>query len=210
MAGAEHATVAAEAASFTRVGRSKRHNARCGDKYCERKIFGHGSPIRILQRHGQSLRPQRPISIANLLRIGHLADCQGGSSDQTYPTLPARLARIFPGCVRLRFDDTASNTRISSPTRKLFKTFCVKIQASLEPSRSNHHFGYIPESVSSEIDRDGHAVIGGFDRGRQLAAERFVVEIDMQVGENGTLGFDALDPLQRARDMGVTRVRRVT
>jgi len=151
MAGAEHATVAAEAASFTRVGRSKRHNARCGDKYCERKIFGHGSPIRILQRYGQSLRPQRPISIANLLRIGHLADCQGGSSDQIYPTLPARLARIFPGCVRLRFDDTASNTRISSPTRKLFKTFCVKIQASLEPSRSNHHFGYIPESVSSEI-----------------------------------------------------------
>ncbi len=55
----------------------------------------------------------------------------------------------------------------------------------------------------------GHAVIAGFDAGRQLGCELGVIDIDVKIGEDGALGFHAIDPGKRGLDIGVGRMRPV-
>src|SRR6202049_1720134 len=56
---------------------------------------------------------------------------------------------------------------------------------------------------------DLHAVIGRLDVVRKLAAQNLVVDVGMQVGQDGALRPDALDPGQRILDGEMTRMRRI-
>ena len=56
---------------------------------------------------------------------------------------------------------------------------------------------------------DADAVIGRLDMRRQLRAQRLVVEIGMQVGQDRALGLDALDPGERLGQAEMARMRRV-
>ena len=146
VAGTEHAAVTAEAASSACVGRRKCRNARDGDKECERQISGHEPLLGIT--YGVMERACARDAIFPL-QVDYGAVICPRSAAKTYPTPSAPLARIFPGSTRVRFGDAAHRPRISWRAQKLFRTFVVKTQAALEPSRSNHHFRYIPESASS-------------------------------------------------------------
>src|SRR5260370_10481460 len=72
------------------------------------------------------------------------------------------------------------------------------------------HIGAPPRSARGpRRQADRHAVIGRLDVPRKLAAERLVVHVGMQVGQDGALRPDALDPCQRVVDREMTRMRRI-
>src|ERR1700693_4813867 len=64
-------------------------------------------------------------------------------------------------------------------------------------------------SLGFRSQADLHAVIGRLDVVRKLAAQNLVVDVGMQVGQDGALGPDALDPRQRILDGEMTRMRRI-
>src|SRR5690242_11249762 len=56
---------------------------------------------------------------------------------------------------------------------------------------------------------DGHAIIGGFDTGWELARKLRIIDVDMQIGQNGPFGLHAGDPFERGFDIGVGGMRRI-
>src|SRR6266851_10347277 len=64
-------------------------------------------------------------------------------------------------------------------------------------------------SQGLRAEPDLHPVIGRLDVPRKLAAQGLVVEVGMQVGQDGALGPDALDPGQRIVDGEMARMRRI-
>src|ERR1700742_151440 len=82
----------------------------------------------------------------------------------------------------------------------------IYFMTPLEPSRSKRHLTQIP-TIASEPDRE--PVIGRLDARRQLPLQGLVVEVDMQIGQDGALGLYPRDPVEGLREMGVARMRRV-
>src|SRR5436305_8852684 len=56
-------------------------------------------------------------------------------------------------------------------------------------------------------DYQPHAIIGGYDFGRQRLAQHFVIQIGMHVGDDGTARLEAVYPGQRVVDAEVAGMR---
>ena len=63
--------------------------------------------------------------------------------------------------------------------------------------------------MNSKICLDHHPIIRRFDARREFAFERLVVEIEVEIGEDGVAGLYAADPGERGLDVGVGGMRRV-
>src|SRR5579859_2621992 len=80
-------------------------------------------------------------------------------------------------------------------------------------SRRDSHKRYYGTSGSSPHGMghfEAHSVETRLDLGRQLAAQMVVVEISVQVREDGAARLEALDPGERVADREVARVWAVT
>ena len=78
----------------------------------------------------------------------------------------------------------------------IFK-FVIKCELALAELQNTKEQKSLPQKSDASRQFDGNAVVGWLDIGRQFFAQRLVVEIGVQIGQDRPLGAEPFDPAQR-------------